>query len=211
MKCTTTFLGRHFKSSILLAAGLAIAVNLSAQLQTHNGVAAQVKRAAALMGSYLTVIATPYADSNTVKTYKGLAKALFTPDAMVEISSLNRTTKITLPASEYIDRHYDELIKRTGYDTINLQWEVKEAVPNTNTGLIECVVEQSFRGIDNQSDRDYADKTIKSVIVTFELVEQVIPGGQPLKRLQISGIRVKDTFHVKQRGYQRETSAESQR
>jgi hypothetical protein len=211
MKPIKTISGLHFRCLLILAVGLTFSVRMSAQLQTYNGVAAQVKRAAALMGSYLTVIATPYADSNTVKTYKGLAKALFTPDATVEISSLNRRPPVTLSAYEYVDRHYDELIKRTGYDTINLQWDVREAVPNANTGLIECVVMQTFRGVDNQSDRDYADKTIKSITVTFELVEQVNPGGQPLKRLQISGIRVRDTFHLDKRGYQKGTSAESER
>lgn len=190
-----------------LIAGLG---TVHAQATNLNDIEHQARRSADLMGSYLAVIASPAADPQTVAKYKSYAKALFTPDAIIEVSSLSRKPVQKLSVEAYIDLHYDMLFKSAQYDSVALDWTVRVPEISSYDGSITCIVDQTFEGVGYRSGNYYADSTVKSLSITFEEMEVPVQGAKPIKTLRISGIRVVNTFGLrKTRWYRPASSAES--
>lgn len=190
-----------------LTAGLC---TVHAQSTNLNDIEQQARRAADLMGSYLAVIASPAADPETVANYKSYAKALFTPDAIIEVSNLSKKPVQKLSVEAYIDLHYDMLFKSQQYDSVALDWKVRAPEISSYDGSITCIVDQTFEGVSYRSGNYYADSTVKSLSITFEELEVPVQGAKPIKTLRISGIRVVNTFGLgKTRWYRPASSAES--
>jgi hypothetical protein len=194
MKQYNRFFGFWVMAAVIGGLHLLAVGHLAAQGTAFdpNGVQAHAERSAHLLGSYLSVIADPHADQEVVSRYQRLAQELFTADAVVEISSLNRKTKTVLSAQAYIKQHYEDLRAAKGYDSIMLQWEVTESVGSADGMAAASRVKQSFvakRG----AQIAYQDFTIKDVMIVFESHAVPVPGANSVKLLKIKSIKVVST------------------